>query len=50
MRTDLLDYPLPEEQIASRPATEREGARLLVVGAATLTHSSIRDWVGLVPS
>ncbi|MET0410359.1 MAG: tRNA preQ1(34) S-adenosylmethionine ribosyltransferase-isomerase QueA [Polyangiaceae bacterium] len=50
MRTDLLDYPLPEEHIASRPATEREGARLLVVGAATLTHSSIRDWVGLVPA
>ncbi len=33
MRIDQLDYALPEQLIASRPAEERDGARLLVMGA-----------------
>jgi S-adenosylmethionine:tRNA ribosyltransferase-isomerase len=37
MRTDLFDFPLPEDRIALRPAAPRGSARLLVVrpGAAT---------------
>lgn len=31
MRLDHLDYPLPEELIAQRPAARREDARMLVV-------------------
>src|SRR5688572_7038250 len=50
MRTDLLDYPLPEERIARRPAPEREGARLLVLSPQGLVHASIPDWVELVPA
>jgi S-adenosylmethionine:tRNA ribosyltransferase-isomerase len=49
MRTDLLDYPLPEEQIARRPTAEREGARLLVLRANELAHRAMSDWVELVP-
>ena len=36
MRTELLDYPLPEHAIAQHPAQRREDARLLVVGAQGL--------------
>lgn len=49
MRLALLDYVLPEEAIAQRPAAERDGARLLCVGRAGLTHHRSRDWVDLVP-
>jgi S-adenosylmethionine:tRNA ribosyltransferase-isomerase len=31
MRTDLFDFDLPEDRIALRPASPRDGARLLVV-------------------
>ncbi len=34
MRVDLFDFDLPQERIALRPASPREAARLLVVGAA----------------
>ncbi|MBR1220137.1 tRNA preQ1(34) S-adenosylmethionine ribosyltransferase-isomerase QueA [Bradyrhizobium sp. U87765 SZCCT0131] len=33
MRTDLFDFDLPPERIALRPASPRDAARLLVVGA-----------------
>ncbi|MFN9720389.1 MAG: tRNA preQ1(34) S-adenosylmethionine ribosyltransferase-isomerase QueA [Planctomycetota bacterium] len=38
-------FELPPELIASRPATERDGARLLVVDRVrqSITHSSIRE-------
>jgi S-adenosylmethionine:tRNA ribosyltransferase-isomerase len=39
MRVDLFDYPLPPERIALEPATPREAARMLVVGA----HGSLED-------
>ncbi len=42
MRRELFDYDLPEELIASRPAAERDGARLLVLegdGAVDLDRS-----------
>lgn len=49
MRTDLLDYPLPEHAIAQHPAQRREDARLLVVGSQRLEHRRLPDWVELVP-
>ncbi|MEY2936921.1 MAG: S-adenosylmethionine:tRNA ribosyltransferase-isomerase [Pseudomonadota bacterium] len=49
MRTDLLDYPLPDHAIAQHPAQRREDARLLVVGARGLEHRHLPDWVELVP-
>ena len=49
MRTELLDYPLPEHAIAQHPAQRREDARLLVVGAQGLTHRRLPEWVELVP-
>jgi S-adenosylmethionine:tRNA ribosyltransferase-isomerase len=49
MRVDLLDYPLPEAAIAQRPSTDRDGARMLVVGERAVSHRRITDWVSLVP-
>ena len=51
MRRALLDYELPPELIASRPAKDRDGARLLVVDPAhdTLTHAAVRDLAELLP-
>ena len=44
MRVDLFDFDLPEELIALRPASPRDGARMLVVGAdGRLTHAQVRD-------
>jgi S-adenosylmethionine:tRNA ribosyltransferase-isomerase len=51
MRTDLFDFDLPADRIALRPASPRDGARLLVVkpgGAPELTDSAIRDLPGLL--
>lgn len=50
MRTDLLDYELPDELIARRPPTERDGGRLLVVARDGLEHRRVSEWVELVPS
>lgn len=43
--TAALDYDLPAELIATRPAEPRDAARLLVVrrGADTVEHASIRN-------
>ena len=35
MRVDLFDFDLPEENIALRPVTPREAAKLLVVQPGT---------------
>jgi S-adenosylmethionine:tRNA ribosyltransferase-isomerase len=50
MRVELLDYPLPEEAIAQRPASDRDGARLLVVEARAARHERVLDWPSLVPA
>ncbi|MAQ14432.1 MAG: tRNA preQ1(34) S-adenosylmethionine ribosyltransferase-isomerase QueA [Sandaracinus sp.] len=44
MRLEELDYELPDELIAQRPPTDRDGARLLVVDAERgHRHATIRD-------
>ncbi len=46
LRTSDLDYHLPEELIATQPATPREAARLMVVSRRTgdiLEHAHVRD-------
>jgi len=50
MRLDFLDYQLPPERIAQRPAARREDARLLLVDRArgTLEDRGIADLPGLL--
>jgi S-adenosylmethionine:tRNA ribosyltransferase-isomerase len=44
MRVDLFDFTLPPENIALRPATPRDSARLLLVqGDAALSDHIVRD-------
>jgi S-adenosylmethionine:tRNA ribosyltransferase-isomerase len=44
VRVDSFDFELPPERIALRPASPRDSARLLVVGAdATLRHAQVSD-------
>ncbi|TRL41889.1 tRNA preQ1(34) S-adenosylmethionine ribosyltransferase-isomerase QueA [Rhizobium straminoryzae] len=46
MRVDLFDFDLPEDNIALRPASPRDSARLLVVqpdGATVLQDHVVRD-------
>ena len=44
MRVDQFDFDLPEDLIALRPASPRDSARMLVVGAdGTFTHAHVRD-------
>ena len=40
------DYDLPEELIATRPATERDGSRMLVIdrSAGTISHRQFREF------
>ena len=40
MRTDALDFDLPEAQIAQAPCAERDAARLLVLDRATQTMTT----------
>lgn len=51
MRVDDLDYDLPEELIAQRPAERRDGSRLLVVdgGTVAVDHRAIRELSELLP-
>lgn len=51
MRVDDLDYDLPEELIAQRPAERRDGSRLLVVdgGTVAVDHRAIRELPELLP-
>ena len=41
MRTDLFDFELPPENIALRPASPRESARLLVVQGGNVLHDAV---------
>jgi S-adenosylmethionine:tRNA ribosyltransferase-isomerase len=45
IETSVLDYVLPEERIADRPASPRDAARLLVVSRAAgiLSHRRVQD-------
>lgn len=48
MLASEFDYPLPAELVAQRPADSRTGARLLVVGRASLVDRTIQDLPSLV--
>jgi S-adenosylmethionine:tRNA ribosyltransferase-isomerase len=49
MRTDLFDFELPPENIALRPASPRDSARLLVVQGGNVLHdaaiSELPNWL-----
>jgi len=49
VRTDLLDYELPEELIAKRPLAERDASRLLVLDRGEIAHRRIRELPELLP-
>jgi S-adenosylmethionine:tRNA ribosyltransferase-isomerase len=49
VRTDLLDYDLPEELIAKRPLAERDASRLLVLDRGAIEHRWIRELPELLP-
>lgn len=49
MRTEELNYELPEDRIARFPTNARDGARMLVVTEQELLDSTISAWVSLVP-
>lgn len=54
VRTDLLDYELPEELIATRPPEARDGARLCVVdcdrAAGDVDHAWVRELDARIPA
>lgn len=49
MRTELLDYSLPDALIARHPPRERDGGRLLVLDGDQRRHRLVRDFAELVP-
>lgn len=49
MRTELLDYDLPEELIAKRPLAERDASRMLVLDRGAIAHRAIRELPALLP-
>jgi S-adenosylmethionine:tRNA ribosyltransferase-isomerase len=49
MRTELLDYELPDELIARRPLAERDASRLLVLDRGVIEHRLIRELPSLLP-
>jgi len=50
LRTDLLDYELPEELIAVRPPERRDGGRLLVLEPGSpVAHRLLTELPSLVP-
>jgi S-adenosylmethionine:tRNA ribosyltransferase-isomerase len=48
MRVDLFDFILPPENIALRPVTPRDAARMLYVNGSTVTDHMVRDLPGLL--
>ena len=50
MRTEELDYCLPDDRIARHPTIERDGARMLVVTRDELRDDWVRNWASLVPT
>ena len=51
MRTDIFDFDLPKDRIALRPASPRDGARLLVVHSGALAafeDRTVRDLPALL--
>ncbi len=48
MRTELLEYELPKELIATRPLKQRDGGRMCVVHAQHVSHQMVRDLVNEV--
>ncbi|MFW6094712.1 MAG: tRNA preQ1(34) S-adenosylmethionine ribosyltransferase-isomerase QueA [Pseudomonadota bacterium] len=48
MRLEDFAYELPERLIAQTPVEERDGSRLLNLGAAGVEHLSFRDFPGLL--
>jgi S-adenosylmethionine:tRNA ribosyltransferase-isomerase len=49
LRTDLLDYDLPDELIARRPLAQRDAGRLLVLDGGDVAHRQIRELPELLP-
>jgi S-adenosylmethionine:tRNA ribosyltransferase-isomerase len=49
VRTELLDYDLPEELIAKRPLAERDASRLLVLDRGAVQHRRMRELPELLP-
>lgn len=50
MKTQELDYELPDELIARRPLAERDASRLLVLDQGRISHRTVRDWPALLPA
>lgn len=50
MRTELLDYDLPDELIAKRPLAERDASRLLLLDRGQIEHRLIRELPELLPA
>jgi S-adenosylmethionine:tRNA ribosyltransferase-isomerase len=49
LKTELFDYPLPDQLIATRPLERRSDARLLVLEAGRISHRMVREFPQLVP-
>lgn len=49
VRTEQLDYQLPEELIAKRPLAERDASRLLVLDRGAIEHRRTRELPQLLP-
>jgi S-adenosylmethionine:tRNA ribosyltransferase-isomerase len=49
VRTELLDYELPDELIAKRPLAERDASRLLVLDRGAIEHRLTRELPALLP-
>jgi S-adenosylmethionine:tRNA ribosyltransferase-isomerase len=49
VRTEQLDYQLPDELIAKRPLAERDASRLLVLDRGAIEHRRIRELPQLLP-
>jgi S-adenosylmethionine:tRNA ribosyltransferase-isomerase len=49
VRTEELDYHLPDELIARRPLAERDASRLLVLDRGEIAHRWIRELPELLP-